>query len=165
LNWLVTSQNHKHLVTAAASINAAPKSVYSIIADYRTGHPRIVPDTFSDMTVERGGVGDGTIIRFKMRVFGRTQSFRAAVTEPEPGRILVETDLDSNGAITTFTVNPGTASETSEVTITTELPVRSGPLGALERFLITRFLRPLYVKELALLAACAGERAPRDGPK
>lgn len=118
-----------------------------------------MPDTFSDLTVERGGVGEGTIIRFKMRVFGRTQSFRAAVTEPEPGRILVETDLDSNGAVTTFKVNPGAVSGTSEVTITTELPVRSGPLGALERLLTTRFLRPLYVKELALLADCAGEKA------
>ena len=154
-----TSQNRRHVVTASAHIDAAPKSVYGIVADYRTGHPRIVPDTFSDLTVERGGVGDGTIIRFKMRVFGRTQSFRAAVTEPEPGRILVETDLDSNGAITTFTVNPGAGSGTSEVTITTELPVRSGLLGAIERFLTTRFLRPLYIKELALLAECAGERA------
>lgn len=94
-----------------------------------------------------------------MRVFGRTQSFRAAVTEPEPGRILVETDLDSNGAITTFTVNPGPAPGTSDVTITTELPVRSGLPGMLQRRLTTRFLRPLYVKELALLAACAGEKA------
>jgi hypothetical protein len=146
-------------VTASAQINAAPNNVYGIIADYRNGHPRIVPDAFSDLTVERGGVGNGTVIRFKMRVFGRTQSFRAAVTEPEPGRILVETDLDSNGAITTFTVNPGAAPGTSEVTITTELPVRGGPLGAIERFLTTRFLRPLYIKELALLAVCAGERA------
>ena len=154
-----TGQDHRHLVTASAHINAAPKSVYGIIADYRTGHPRIVPDAFRDLMVERGGVGGGTIIRFKMRVLGRTQSFRAAVTEPEPGRILVETDLDSNGAITTFTVNPGPVSGTSDVTITTELPVRSGPLGAIERFLTTRFLRPLYVKELALLEACAGERA------
>ena len=156
-----TSQSHRHLVTASANINAIPKRVYGIIADYRNGHPQIVPDTFSDLTVERGGTGDGTIIRFKMRVFGRTQSFRAAVTEPEPGRILVETDLDSNGAITTFTVNPGAAPGTSEVTITTELPVRSWPLGVLQRFLTTRFLRPLYVKELALLEACAGEKADR----
>ena len=144
-------------MTASANINAAPKRVSGIIADYQNGHPRIVPDTFSDLTVERGGAGDGTIIRFKMRVFGRTQSFRAAVTEPEPGRILVETDLDSNGAVTTFTVNPGAAPGTSDVTITTELPVRSGPLGALERFLTMRFSRPLYIKELALLAVCAAE--------
>jgi hypothetical protein len=160
-----TSQNHRHQVTAWAHIKEAPKNVYAVIADYRNGHPRIVPDAFSGMTVERGGVGDGTIIRFRMRVFGRTQSFRAAVTEPEPGRILVETDLDSNGAVTTFTVNPGAAPGTSDVIITTELPVRSGPLGALERFLTTRFLRPLYVKELALLADCAGEKVLADGSR
>jgi hypothetical protein len=33
---------------------------------------------------------------------------------------MVETDLDSNGAITTFTVNPGAVPGTSEVTIATE---------------------------------------------
>ena|SRR5690348_3083209 len=76
-----------------------------------------------------------------MRVFGRTQTFRAAITEPEPGRVLVETDLDTNGAVTTFTVNPGPVQGTADVTIATELPVRAGILGVIERALSTRFLR------------------------
>jgi len=95
-----------------------------------------------------------------MRVFGRTQTCRAAVTEPEPGRVLVETYLETNGAITTFTVNPGPDQGTSEVTISTELPVRAGVLGVIERALTTRFLRPLYVRELELLAARG--RVPKD---
>jgi len=148
-----------HRVTATARIHAAPEIVYAIIADYRNGHPRIVPDVFSGLTVERGGIGEGTIIRFRVRIFGISRSFRAAVTEPEPGRVLVETDLDSNGAVTTFTVNPGPDLANSEVTISTELPARTGLLGVIQRFVTSRFLQPLYVKELALLAACAAERA------
>ena len=147
--------NQRHLVTAAACINAPPRVVYAIIADYRDGHPHILPDTFRGLTVEHGGIGHGTVIRFQMRIFGRTQSFRAAITEPEPGRVLVETDLNANGAITTFTVNPGPAEGQCEVSIRTELPVRSGLLGALQRFLTTRSLRPLYERQLGLLAAHA----------
>jgi hypothetical protein len=146
-----------HLVTAEDHVKAPPERVYAVIADYRNGHPRILPDVFSGMTVEQGGTGAGTIIRFHMRVFGRTRTFRAAITEP--GRVLVETDLDNSGAIRTFTVNRCADQETSTVTISTELPVRTGVLGAIERFLSTRYLRPIYVRELELLAARAsGEK-------
>lgn len=151
--------NRTHVVTAAARIPASPERVYAIIADYRSGHPGILPDAFSDLTVERGGTGAGTMIRFRMRVFGRTQTFRAAVTEPEPGRVLVETYLDTNGAITTFTVNRGPDQGVSEVRISTELPARGGLPGVIERALTTWFLRPLYTRELELLAARAKERA------
>jgi len=98
---------------AARLVHSTPERVYTTIADYRNRHARILPEEFSGLTVERGGIGDGTIIRFQMRVFGRTQTFRAAITEPEPGRVLVETNLGTNGAIT------------------------------------TRFLRPIYFKQLA----------------
>ena len=60
-----------HLVTAAACIDAAPERVYAIIADYHRGHAGILPHEFSGLSVERGGVGAGTIIRFRMRVMGR----------------------------------------------------------------------------------------------
>ena len=96
----------KHIVSASATIPARRERVYSLIADYNDGHPRILPKQFMSLVVEQGGVGAGTIIRFQMRVFGKKQTFRAAITEPERGRVLVETDLDTNGAVTTFTVNP-----------------------------------------------------------
>jgi len=126
--------------------------VYAVIADYHNGHPRILPEEFSGMVVERGGTGRGTIIRFQMSVLGRKQTFRAAISEPEPGRVLVETDLDTNGAVTTFVVDPDPVSGHSRVTITTELATRKGIAGKLERFLSTRLLRPMYVRELGLLA-------------
>ncbi len=107
------------------------------------------------MVVEQGGVGAGTVIRFQLSVLGKKQTYRAAITEPEPGRVLVETDLDSNGAVTTFTVDPGSAPADSRVTIATELPVRSGFLGRIEKSLTTLLLRPMYEKELANLARVA----------
>jgi len=141
-----------HTISASAIIPARRERVYSLISNYHDGHPRILPKQFSGLVVEQGGVGAGTIIRFQMSLLGRKQSFRAAITEPEPGRVLVETDLDTNGAITTFTVNPGGAPADSHVTISTELPVRSGFLGKIERTMTTLLLKPIYTKELQNLA-------------
>jgi hypothetical protein len=126
-----------------------------LLANYRDGHPRILPRQFSDLVVEQGGIGAGTVIRFQMRVFGKKQTFRASVTEPEAGRVLVESYLDSNGAVTTFTVDPGTAPADSRVTISTELPVRSGFPGWIERKFSTLLLRQIYFKELENLARVA----------
>lgn len=149
------NKSEKHIVSASATIPARRERVYSLIANYNDGHPRILPRQFTSLVVEQGGVGSGTIIRFQMSVFGRKRTFRAAISEPDPGRVLVETDLDANGAVTTFTVNPGGAPADSQVTISTELRVRSGVRGRIERTLTTLLLRPLYVKELQNLARVA----------
>lgn len=151
----VENKPEKHIISASAIIPARRERVYSLISNYRDGHPRILPKQFSNLTVEQGGVGAGTIIRFQMSVFGKKQTFRAAITEPDPGRVLAETDLDTNGAITTFTVSPGTAPADSSVTISTELRVRAGFLGKIEKTLSTWLLRPMYVKELENLARVA----------
>lgn len=148
-------KTEKHVISASAIIPARRERVYSLLANYRDGHPRILPPQFSNLVVEQGGIGAGTVIRFQMSVFGRKQSFRAAITEPEPGRVLVETGLDSNGAVTTFTLDPGTAPADSRVTISTQLPVRSGFPGWIERKLSTLLLRHIYVKELENLARVA----------
>jgi len=126
-----------------------------LLANYRDGHARILPRQFSGLVVEQGGIGAGTLIRFEMSVLGKKQTFRANITEPEPGRVLVETYLDSNDAVTTFTVDPGTAPADSRVTISTELPVRSGVSGWIERKVSTLMLRPIYRKELENLARVA----------
>ena len=154
----------QHTVTAAALIPAPPQQVYAIIADYRDGHPQILPKPhFVSLEVEEGGVGTGTVIRFQMRLMGRLQTFRATVAEPEPGRVLVETDTQT-GATTTFTVEPRDDGRQAAVTIATTTPVREGFLGRVEAWMTTRLLRPIYVKELAQLADVAAQRAGRAGP-
>jgi hypothetical protein len=152
---MMNGKPDRHIVSASAIIPARRERVYSLIANYQDGHPRILPRQFSDLIVEQGGVGAGTVIRFRMTLFGRTQSFRAAITEPEPGRVLLETYLEPMGTVTTFIVDPGTAPADSRVTIATEFPVRRGVLGFIEKMFSGLLLRPIYAQELINLARVA----------
>lgn len=147
--------------TASALIDAPPKIVYDILADYRGGHPLILPKSyFVSLDVENGGVGAGTIISFQMRIFGKLQTFRAAITEPEPGRVLVESDLDGTASSTSFIVDARDQNKSCEVTIATErMTERSGLLGALERFLTISFLQRIYRAELKLLSELVGDNS------
>jgi hypothetical protein len=150
----------KYRVEASAHIDAPPARVYGIIADYRVGHPGILPKPFKNFVVEKGGIGAGTIIRFEVHAFGAVTRCRAIVTEPEPGRVLVETNVEPTESPTTFTVLPG-ANGGSDVTFLTEATTsRDGLAGVIERFLSKRFLRKLYTEELRLLA-----RRATEGPR
>ena len=139
-------------VSAVRRIDAAPDQVFGILADYRVGHPAILPRRFfTGLEVEQGGYGAGTVIRYGMRAAGRVTRARAAVTEPVPGRVLVETDLGDRGIVTTFTVSPA-GEGASEVEFATDLPSRGGLAGRLERMFVRRYLRRVYAEELQLLA-------------
>src|SRR5436305_13310148 len=95
-------------VKAEAVLDARPEDVYATIADYRKGHPSILPKkNMYDLQVEEGGYGAGTIMRFKSRVLGVEHSFYQRVSEPDPGRIIVEQDIEpGQNFVTTFRVNP-----------------------------------------------------------
>lgn len=145
-------------VKASARVGAPAAVVYGIIADYRNGHPHILPRQYFEwLEVEQGGRGEGTVIRFQMRVLGQTRVLRAVVTEPEPGRVLVETDTSGVGPVTTFTVEAEESG--SHVTFGTELTSSGGPLGVLERFVLKRVLRRIYAAELEQLGRVAVERS------
>ena len=136
------------IATASRIIYAPTESIYRIIADYRNGHPRILPDRyFLSLVVEQGGYGAGTIVNFSMHILGRTQSFRSLVTEPEPGRWLVETDIKSETP-TTFQVVPTKNASLTDVIISTELKNRTW----LERLIAKFMLEKIYRQELELLA-------------
>ena len=148
-------------VTESTLINAPARKVYAILADYHNGHPHILPKRyFSDVVVEEGGIGAGTRIRFKMSALGKTETFRAAITELVPGRTLVETDLES-GTVTTFTVLPLEDDHGCHVTISTELKAREGAFGLLEQSMTSMFLRRVYEQELRLLAEFADGKATK----
>jgi hypothetical protein len=142
------------VVSKTAEIDAPADRLYGIIADYRNGHPRILPPAFTSLTVEAGGVGAGTRIRVGMRVLGRVMTFPAEVSEPYPGRVLVERNLGDRPSVTTFTVDQIDTTR-SRVTISTELPARAGIFGRLERLVTRRLLEPIYTAELAKLAEVA----------
>jgi hypothetical protein len=45
-----------------------------VLADYDTSHPAILPKrVFSDLVVEQGGVGAGTVVRVTMAAMGTKQ--------------------------------------------------------------------------------------------
>jgi len=150
----------KYRVEASAHIDAPPARVYGIIADYRVGHPSILPKPFKNFVVEKGGTGAGTTIRFEVHAFGTVTRFRAIVTEPDPGRVLVETNIEPTESPTTFTVVPGANGGTDVTFLTEATTSRDGLGGVIERFLSKRFLQKLYTQELALLARRATGQAP-----
>ena len=148
----------KHSFSASKLISAAAQRVYDLIADYREGHPRILPKPyFVSLNVEKGGYGAGTIINFQMKLMGRVQSFHSTITEPDPKHILAETDMNT-GAVTTFTVDPRSDGQEAFVTIATITNVPDGILGKIQGWLTTRLLQPIYEKELDQLAAVAREQ-------
>src|SRR3712207_2626343 len=135
---------------ASATIDAPPEVVYDILADYREGHPKILPpENFSDLQVEQGGRGEGTIVSFKSRVGGVERTLRVAVTEPQPGRVLRETDTAST-LMTTFTVTPVEGGK-SRVRIATDWDAGPDLMGLFERLLSPGMLRAIYAKELRRL--------------
>jgi uncharacterized protein YndB with AHSA1/START domain len=53
------------VVSAERTVDAPADAVYRYIADMREHHPRFLPPVFSDFQVESGGVGAGSVTRFK----------------------------------------------------------------------------------------------------
>jgi len=145
-------------ISASAEIEAPAATVYELIADYRNGHPRILPpEYFGRLDVLEGGRGEGTKIRFEMKAFGRVNVAEARITEPAPGRELHETLGD--GTLTAFVVEPLGDSK-SRVTITTSYR-RGGLRGLVEAILAPRYLARVYAAELAqLVREATGRREP-----
>ncbi len=84
-------------------------------------------------------------------VFGRSYPFRQRVTEPEPGRVLVETDIES-GQSTRFTFEPLVGGAQTRVTIASDFPASPGIAGLVERLTRPLVARDIYRKELRQLA-------------
>jgi uncharacterized protein YndB with AHSA1/START domain len=143
-------------VSAEGTVNAPADKVYEYLRDMRDHHPHFLPPAFSDFQVESGGVGAGTVTRFKISAGGRTREFRMKVAEPEPGRVLTESDENST-MVTRFTVSPRGGDE-SLVTISSTWQGASGIGGFFERMFAPRATRALYTDELRRLDAYARER-------
>jgi hypothetical protein len=140
------------LVSVERSVDAPAGAVYGYIADMRGHHPRFLPPAFSDFQVESGGVGAGTITQFAVTAGGRTRQYRMKVAEPEPGRILTESDTGSS-LVTRYTVAP--EGSKSLVRISTTWDGAGGVGGFFERLFAPRAMRGIYADELERLDAYA----------
>lgn len=142
------------LISAERAVDAPAETVYGYIADMREHHPHFLPPAFSDFRVESGGVGAGTVTRFKLTAGGRTREYQMKIGEPEPGRVLTESDTGSS-AVTTFAVSP--QGGTSLVRISTAWDGAGGIGGLFERMFAPRVMRSIYLDELNRLDAYARE--------
>ncbi len=153
----------RYSIAVSKLIPAPAERVYAVIADYEHGHQAILPrPPFVSMTVVRGGYGAGTEVELLMRVFGKVQSYRGVVSEPEPGRTIAERYAGTS-MTTSFTVEPREGRD-SKVTILTESDGRDGLLGTVGRWLATRLLAPVYTKELERLAVVVSRQTPQATP-
>jgi uncharacterized protein YndB with AHSA1/START domain len=141
----------KVVASAERTIDAPADRVYGYLADMHQ-HPHFLPPAFSDFQVVEGGVGAGTVTSFAVTAGGRTRSYRMRVSEPEPGRTLVETDANSS-LVTTFTVEPRDGR--SLVRISTSWDGASGVGGFFERTFAPKAMRRIYLDELDRLNAYA----------
>ncbi len=135
-------------VQARAWVQAPAENVYRILADYRRHHRRILPPGYSDVVVEEGGMGAGTVVSFDLTAGRRTRAHRMRVAEPEPGRVLTESDENSD-LVTTFTVTPEGAS--SVVHIESRWPRSRGLRGLAEQVFTPPAIRRLHRDLLTLL--------------
>jgi len=143
-------------ISVSGLVRAPVERAHAIVADYRELHPRILPKPpFVSLDVLRGGVGAGTEIEVKMRMLGKVRTLHGDVTEPEPGRLIVESYRGEN-LVTSFRFEPTARGETT-ATISTDLEVHDGIRGAVERWFVKSSLHPVYHRELELLDALARE--------
>lgn len=139
-------------VEASRVVDASPETVYQFLADYQVKHPSILPrESFVGYTVEEGGTGAGTVVSFRIRAGGRERSYRMRVSEPEPGRVLQEQDMDSS-LVTRFTLTPADGNVRTNVSIVTQWQGGSGFGGFMERTFAPMAMRGIYTKELDRLA-------------
>jgi uncharacterized protein YndB with AHSA1/START domain len=150
---------------AERSIAAAPASVYAVLADYTTQHPRIMPPSlFSDLEVESGGVGAGTVFHITLRMLGRRQRLHMRVGEPEPGHVLTETNLDT-GVVTRFSVAPQDGGRHTLARISSEWETAGGLRGLADRLATPLLMGRIFAKQLRQLdqyLRSTDDRLPSD---
>jgi Polyketide cyclase / dehydrase and lipid transport. len=141
-----------------ALIPARPEEVYAVLADYRHEHAHIVPSKYlRNLEVEAGGVGAGTVIRYRARAFGIERPSRALISEPEPGRVLVEQETTST-LRTTFTVTPTDDPQQAHIQIATHWIPSRNPFKIAEQVLYPVIMRDMYTRSFQLIAQYVAEK-------
>ena len=144
--------------SAQGPVAAPPDVVYRYLSDMQNHHPHFLPPAFSDFQVVAGGIGEGTVVTFQFAAGGRRRDFRQTLTEPEPGRRMVETDANSS-SVTTFLVDSVDAGKSSKVTISTQWNGARGIGGFFERIFAPRVMRGIYIDQIRRLDEYARSHA------
>jgi hypothetical protein len=110
------------------------------------------------VTVEKGGLGAGTVITVRTEMLGKKFTYHMIVSEPEPGRRLVESNIDSPGA-SNFIFEPLADGRQTRVTISADLVGGDGIAGFIEKLVTTPISRHIFKQELRNLAEYAQSSA------
>lgn len=137
-------------------LHAPADLVYAYVAGLEEHRRHYLPEAYGDFEVVSGGTGEGSVVRFRITAGGRSRAYEMTVAEPEPGRVLTESDAHSS-LVTTFTVLPQDAE--SRVRISTTWKGAGGVGGVFERLFAPRVLRRLHADELERLERYAAARA------
>ncbi|MCA9984611.1 MAG: SRPBCC family protein [Anaerolineales bacterium] len=142
-------------VESTRLINAPVQTIYEILADFEDAHVAILPrQYFRAIKLLSGGQGAGTIYQLQMVVSGQTYDYEMHVSEPVPGRELLE--VSSDGAVrTVMRVEPAGANTQSQVTIISDFTSEPGFMGWLQRLFQPAIVRRIYREELDNLAQYA----------
>jgi uncharacterized protein YndB with AHSA1/START domain len=132
-------------------IAAPPQEVYATLIDYQNKRPSILTPNFLDYTVEKGGVGEGTVISYRLQAGGRERPYHMQVTEPVRGQTLMERDLNSSLS-TTWTLTPVQGGQQTKVQVKTSWEGARGIGGFFERTFAPMGLRRIYDQMLSQLA-------------
>lgn len=135
-------------------IEARPAEVFQTLADYKMKRPRILPPNYLDYTLEKGGQGAGTVIRYRLRAAGRERPYEMHVEETVKGQVLTERDKGSS-LVTRWNVLPIADGQKSKVSVESDWEGSSGIGGFFERIFAPLGLSQIYKDILIALALMA----------
>jgi len=137
-------------VTSERLVNAQPDAVYQALADYQVKRPQILTPNFLDYTVEKGGRGAGTEVRYRLRAARRERPYHMRVDEPLKGWVLTERDQNSS-LVTNWTLSPEDDGQRTRVRVASEWEGGTGVGGFFERTFAPLGLTRIYRSMLDLL--------------
>ena len=139
----------KVTVTVSSKVQAPTAVVYTILSDYNHHRQILPPKVFTGLDIMEGGVGEGTRFILHGMAFGGKTEMHMVVTEPKPGSVLVERDVDT-GLMTIFTVK-SLGSNESLVSFETVWEPQPGLKGLIDRLMTPLFMRVFYRQEMKIL--------------
>ncbi|HZU66132.1 MAG TPA: SRPBCC family protein [Ktedonobacteraceae bacterium] len=133
-------------------IDASPEEVYAALKDYKQKRPQILPPNFVDYAVEKGGVGTGTVVDYRLKAGGRERPYKMQVDETIKGKVITERDTNSS-LVTRWSLLPLKEGKQTQVSVITEWEGGSGIGGFFERTFAPMGLRRIYGSMLSKLAS------------
>lgn len=137
--------------TTRRRLPGTAEQAYAALADYRVARPALLPAEFSRYEVLAGGTGADTTVGWTLQATRtRTRACLFTVTEPYPGRRLVETDTNSSMMVA-WTVHSTEGG--CEVVVVASWRGAGGVGGIFERIFAPKGLNRIHDRVLAALAA------------